>query len=101
MSHQFQPGDIVVYTRQKTSSHPGPRAREVSPSRSGENYTYLVDKYWIVTEVLDDGRLRLLTRTGKEHIVESTDQRLSGVSWWDRCFKRHKFPSSELLETSG
>lgn len=98
MLRRFQPGDIVVVARQKYSKSPGPRARDVSPASSGDTYSYIVDKYWLVTGS-EDGELKLVTRTGKEHLIAADDFRLRKASLWERLFLRHKFPSKELLTT--
>ena len=98
MAGKYRRGDVVVYSRQKASESPGPRAREVSPSSSGEIYTYIVDKFWIVGEELSDGRLRLLTRSGKEHLVAADDERLRRVRLLERIFMRHKFPALSVID---
>src|SRR5271156_5579264 len=55
-------GDRIVYRKTKFSPLPGARAHHITASDKGENYTYLVDKYWVVADVLDDGRLLAKTR---------------------------------------
>ena len=47
-------GTPVIFRKTKCSTHPGPRARGVHPSRQGDMYNYVVDKLWIVAETLDD-----------------------------------------------
>ena len=100
MLRRFRRGDVVVVARQKFSTSPGPRAREVSPATSGDSYSYIVDKYWLVKSC-DDGELRLLTRTGKEHVIPADDFRVRKPTIWERLFARSRFPSLELLEDSG
>jgi|JI6StandDraft_1071083.scaffolds.fasta_scaffold26258_4 hypothetical protein len=92
MISSFQPNDWVVYTREKHSLSPGPRAKNIAPSPHGELYSYEVDKYWIVREVNGD-ELALQTRKGKSHIVSSSDKRLRKAKWWERLFMANKFPS--------
>lgn len=92
---RFKPGDWVIYRKQKVSVSPGPRAQETNPAEKGENYSYVVEKYWIVDEVLEDGSLRLKTRRGKEHIVESNDPHLRKAGWWERLFLFARFRSVE------
>ena len=92
---RFKPGDWVIYRKQKRSASPGPRAQQTSPSPKGETYTYLVDKYWIVEEVLDDGTLRLRTRRGKEHIVQADDPRLRKPRWLEGWLLHVRFRSVE------
>jgi hypothetical protein len=91
MLGSFNPNDWVVYTREKHSLSPGPRAKNISPSPHGEMYSYEVDKYWIVRQV-KDGELVLETRRGKVHTLPSNDMRLRKASFWERTFFSHLFP---------
>jgi len=86
----YKVGDIVVYRKQKSSPRPGPRATEIHPSQSGENYTYGVDKYWIVVEQGDNGTLQVLTNRGKLHEVSSSDANLRHPRWWERFVLRSR-----------
>lgn len=96
----FRKGQVVVFARTKRSTRPGARARSVAPAPNGDSYNYVVDKFWIVAERLDDGRLRLLTRRGKQHLISADDPRLRKPSIWEKLFMRHKFPSPELCNGS-
>jgi hypothetical protein len=87
----YKKGDWVIYKMQKTSDHPGPRARNRSAAPKGDFYNYIVDKFWIVHEVMDNGRLEVVTRRGKHRIVESTDPRLRKASWLERIFFAGRF----------
>ena len=89
-------GDLVVYTKEKRGLTPGPRATEVFPEHAGDGYHYLVDKQWIVVDVLPDGRLRLRTRTGKLHDVAADDRHLRRATLWDRLRYRKRFPRSPV-----
>ncbi len=99
MLRRFRRGDVVVVARQKFSTSPGPRAREVSPASSGDTYSYIVDKYWLVKSC-EDGELRLLTRTGKEHVIPADDFRVRKPTIWERLFARSRFPSADLLDAT-
>jgi hypothetical protein len=90
-TRKFAPGDWVIYRKTKHSEHPGPRASNVSPARNGDGYSYTVDKYWIVREVLSDGSLLLRTRRGKEHTVAPDDLKLRRANWFQRLFYRSRF----------
>jgi hypothetical protein len=92
MSRHFVVGDRVVYSRQKHSSSPGPRAQEVTPAAHGESYSYLVDKYWRVVAVEPDGVLLVRTRRGKQHRVRMDDPRLRRPTMWERLFRADRFP---------
>lgn len=89
---RFRVGDKVIYLKEKHSTSPGPRAQDVSPAPKGETYSYLVEKYWIVQEVQDDGTIILLTRTGKQHAVQPDDLHLRHAKWWERWWHRRRFP---------
>lgn len=96
----YSPGDPVIYRVTKHSAHPGPRAKEIWPSAHGENYTYVVDKFWIVAEIRDDGKLLLNTRRGKRHVVDSNDPLLRHPHWWEWVRYRNLFPQLDVAEGS-
>lgn len=91
MSNSFHPNDWVVYTREKYSRSPGPRAKNINPAPRGELYSYEVDKYWVVREVREK-ELVLETRTGKLHTLPINDRRLRKASLWERLFQSNRFP---------
>jgi hypothetical protein len=93
-SRNFKPGDRVVYRKPKHSSHPGPRAQLVTPSKHGEDYTYCVDKFWLVIDARGD-QVTVLTRGGKQHVVDAADCNLRHAGWWDLLVNRLRFPSAE------
>ncbi len=95
MRAKFAIGDRVIYTRDKYSNRPGPRAKNVSPTPHGETYAYQVDKYWVVSEFRPDGSIVLKTRRGKNHVVAEGDPRLRKARWWERLIYAGRFPSSE------
>jgi hypothetical protein len=100
MVKQLNPGDWVIYRKQKHSAAPGPRAKVVGAAPQGETYVYFVDKFWVVKQTLDDNRVLLVTRTGKEHTVSLADPKLRLARWWERWFYRQRFQETEkLLET--
>lgn len=90
--NQFAAGDRVIYRREKSSTHPGPRAKNIDPSPLGELYSYEVDKYWTVAEV-SNGAVILVTRRGKKHTVKLGDPRLRRANWWERLMFGGKFPT--------
>lgn len=92
---KLEPGDWVIYRKTKHSEHPSPRASNVSPAPFGEGYSYTIDKYWVVQEVLADGSLRLRTRRGKEHVVTAEDPRLRRANLLQRLLYRSRFVSVE------
>lgn len=98
---QLQPGDWVVYRKQKHSTSPGPRAKDVAAAPQGETYAYVVDKYWVVKQQLDDGQLLLVTRTGKEHAVGQHDPNLRPARWWERWLNGDRFRETAKLACGG
>lgn len=94
----FRRGDQVIYRISKQSIHPGPRARDVSPSRHGDLYSYTVEKFWLVAEVEEErGTLRLVTRKGKAHHVDLHDPNIRHANWWERWWYACRFPSPESV----
>ena len=94
----FRQGDWVVVSRRKHTTRPGRHARDVFATANGDEYDYFVDKFWIVTEVLADGQLRLQTRRGKTHVVDGGDANLRHATLWDRLRYRGRFKQLKLSE---
>ncbi|MCA9105289.1 MAG: hypothetical protein R3B96_10685 [Pirellulaceae bacterium] len=86
----FKTGDWVVYRKQKSGTHPGPRAKIVGAAEKGDSYAYLVDKYWIVVRVTAE-QLTLRTRRGKLHEIDPQDPRLRRANWWQRLTLKNRF----------
>ncbi len=84
-------GDVVIYRKHKQTTHPGPRARHVNASSKGDHYSYMVEKFWIVGQVLSDGRLLLRTRRGKTHVIDDRDPNLRRATLWDRLRNPTRF----------
>lgn len=95
----YQPGDRVVYTATKHSSHPGPRAEAVAPERHGEGYSYNVKKYWRVLDVRADGTLVVVTRRGKQRSIPTSDSQLRPARWWENFFLASRFPQPEEIQS--
>jgi hypothetical protein len=93
----FHMGDWVIYRKTKFSTHPGPRAENVNPARYGDDYSYTVDKFWVVIAVRDDGRLLLRTRRGKEHVVKPDDPNLRKANWWERWRYKDRFNWADTM----
>lgn len=97
MARVFQVGDPVIFRMTKFSTDPGPRAVEVQPARSGETYSYVVDKFWTVGQIGADNTLVLVTRRGKQHRVPADDLRLRAANWWERWVYKQRFPQVDQL----
>lgn len=90
MTGKYKVGDKLVVRVSKFSRKPGPRALNVHPTR-GEGYTYQIDKYWVVREVRDDGQLVVVTRRGKQRLIQPDSPSLRRAHWWERLFQRARF----------
>lgn len=91
----FKRGDRVVYCRMKHKTHPSRRARGIHPALHGDNYTYYIEKFWVVSDVLANGRLLLKTPRGKKHVIDANDPKLRYASWIERIRYRQRFLRSD------
>jgi hypothetical protein len=98
VASRFQPGDVVVYLKRKSSVHPGPHARDIHPAPHGDSYTYSVEKFWRVVAVQPDCTLVVRTRKGKQHTITPNDPNLRRVHWWERLLFWHRFPPRTATE---
>ncbi|MCR9115535.1 MAG: hypothetical protein NXI22_01135 [bacterium] len=87
----FQSGDWVVYRKPKRSTNPGPRARKIRPTPKGEDYTYIVDKYFVVDET-EDNTVAVRTRRGKRVQISRNDPNLRPATWWEKLIHAARFP---------
>jgi hypothetical protein len=87
----FHPGDCVVFSAPKHSTHPGVRAKDIRPELYGDGYFYVVEKFWVVNE-RRGAQVALVTRRGKVHVVDADDPHLHRASWWERLIHRNRFP---------
>ena len=93
MRRQFKTGDLVIYRKPKMSTRPTLNAVEVYPAEHGDAYSYLVDKYWVVTRGVDEETIEVKTRTGKLHRIRTDDRLLRKAGLLDRLFGRNRFPA--------
>jgi hypothetical protein len=96
----LHPGDWVIFSAPKHGVHPGPRAKDIRPERSGEGYLYVVDKFWVVSAA-NDTQVVLKTRRGKVHVVDRDDPHLRLASWWERLIGRRRFPRPDAPAAQG
>jgi hypothetical protein len=92
---QLHAGDSIIYRKQKYSTHPGRRAYEIHPTTQGDDYSYFVDKFWTVENVLRDGRIVVTTRTHKHHYLLPNDPNLRRAGFIARLRYRNRFPHLE------
>jgi hypothetical protein len=100
INSKWKAGDWAVYRKSKRSTTPGPRATSVKACSKGENYTYIVDKFWIVDSMLPGDRLLLRTARGKTHVIDANDPNLRKPSWLRRLLWRERFRSAEASVAS-
>ena len=97
----FQRGDRVIFTKQKYSACPGPRAQKIDPAPMGELYFYMVDKFWTVSEVREEENSVVLeTRRHKKHVISMNDPQLRHPNLWERFIHRNRFPELKKTPTS-
>lgn len=96
----FQLGDQLIFRQSKISSHPTPRAKNVRPSRKGDNYSYVVDKFWVVAATLPSGEIVAQTRRGKQRVLSTDDPNLRRANWLERIVYRHRFPRLASLDSA-
>lgn len=92
MDQRYARGDAVIYRKYKHSAAPGPRAKGIEPEPHGEEYSYRVDKFWLVMEVCGANQVVLITRRGKQHRVYMDDPNLRPARWWERILYHARFP---------
>jgi len=88
---QFRAGDKIIYHKPKSSFCPGPRAKQVFPLEHGEEYHYVVDKFWKVDKVNEDGTLDVVTRTGKKNKLQASDPNISKAHLLHHLLYRKRF----------
>lgn len=88
---KYAPGDYVIYHKPKASTHPSPRAEEVSPAAHGDMYSYQIKKFWRVTRVPDEQTIEVTTRRGKRHHLRQDDPYLKKAGPLARLWHRHRW----------
>ena len=97
----FAPGDLLIYRKTKVSPRPGPRARNIHRTENSDDYNYEVDKFWSVADILEDGQLLAVTRTGKKVYLSPEDERLRKARLLERVRYRRRFPACDQDSQSG
>lgn len=90
---RFQVADRIIYRKTKCSEHPGSRARLIAPTVNGDEYSYCVDKFWVVASVFPDGTLLAKTRTGKLHCLNPDDPNLRHATLLESLLDGARFPT--------
>jgi hypothetical protein len=87
----FKAGDGVVYYKSKKSPSPSLRAQNLRPQKHGEEYSYVIKKYWTVLKV-DRDELIVATRRGKYNRIKIDDPRLHKISLLEKILYFGRFP---------
>jgi hypothetical protein len=98
---KFRPGDTVVYRKSKRTPHPGRRAQYVRATLKGDDYSYVVDKIWVIRQVQDSGDLVLETRRGKRHVIDPSDPNLRHPTLLQRIRYRERIAQLRHLDSAG
>lgn len=64
MPNDFKSGDVIIYRKQKRSTQPASRAGDICPAPLGEDYSYRIDKFWVVVAIQPDRNIVARTRRG-------------------------------------
>ncbi len=86
----FKTGEFVIFEKSKNSTHPSPHAKDVRPAEHGETYSYIIEKFWKVVRVFENGTIELETRRGKRHRLYTATPQLRKASFWDRLLFRNR-----------
>ncbi|MEM9826225.1 MAG: hypothetical protein AAF958_06535 [Planctomycetota bacterium] len=86
----WTPGQWAIFRKSKRSTQPGPRASRIQASSKGDSYSYVVDKFWVVSRVLGD-RLELRTASGKLRELAADDPNLRKPTFIERWLWRDRF----------
>jgi len=88
---RIKPGEFVVFSKLKTSSHPSPRAKAIHPAQHGESYSYIIDKFWKVVQVVDDETIEVETRRGKRHRLDKNTPQMRKAGLLHQLVYRDRF----------
>ena len=88
---KYKVGDFIVFKKWKASTNPSPRAKDTFPSPHGDYYTYRIDKYWKVVEIIDDHTVVIETRRGKKHLIQTDQEGLRRAGLWDKMLHGKRF----------
>ena len=90
---RLRAGAPIVYRVQETSTCPSPDALYVYPSKRGESYDYLANKYWRVEKVFEDGSILALTPLMEHQYLKRNDPNLRKANLIERLRYAARFPS--------
>jgi len=100
MAKRYTQGARVIYLKQKHSTHPSRKARDVHAAPKGELYDYVIEKCRVVELVRTDQQLVLRTPKGNLQVVSPTDPGLRPATWIERFRYRSRFAKAAQLAGS-
>lgn len=95
---KYKIGDFIVFQKWKTSTNPSLHAKDTYPSQHGELYTYRIDKYWKVVEIIDANTIEVETRRGKRHQLSLKTTNFRKMNWIDRWLMRRQLSKESLSD---
>ncbi|MGI8889899.1 MAG: hypothetical protein ACR2G0_03835 [Chthoniobacterales bacterium] len=87
-------GEPIVYRVVETSTIPAPEAHDIRPAERGDLYYYLINKYWRVEEVLQDGWIVALTPHQEHQYLRRDDPNLRRANLVERLRYATRFPAA-------
>ncbi|MGH8092486.1 MAG: hypothetical protein ACREIF_03305 [Chthoniobacterales bacterium] len=92
LQRKFEVGAPIVYRVTETSTCPSQDAYDVRPSKYGESYYYLTNKYWLVEEVRQDGWIVARSPLMEQHYLRRDDPNLRKANLLERLRHAGRFP---------
>ena len=90
MCMKYKVGDFIVFKKWKASTNPSPRAKDTFPSPHGDYYTYRIDKYWKVVDIIDADTIEVETRRGKRHRISVKTENVRKMNFLDKWLMRRQ-----------
>ena len=100
INSQLQTGDLVIYRERKFGRQPAPHARNIAPSPKGDDYSYTVEKYLVVSEVSDDGTVIVTSASGTQLTISRDHPLLVRATWIQRLLYRSRFNKQPEIRDS-
>jgi hypothetical protein len=100
MAKRYSQGARVIDLKQKHSTHPSRKARDIHAAPKGELYDYVIEKCRVVEMVREDQQLVLRTPKGNLQVVSPTDPGLRPATWLERFRYRNRFAKAAELAGS-
>jgi hypothetical protein len=95
VAKRLRQGSRVIYLKQKYSTHPSRKARDVHAAPKGELYDYVIEKCRVVETIRDDGQLVLRTPKGNLQVVRPDEPGLRAATLWERFRYRDRFAKAQ------